>query len=58
MKRALHAFYRNLKAGSNKDIALQQAKQEFLAACKSPALANPYYWAGLIGVGAMHRIRG
>jgi len=50
-------FYRKLKAGSNKDIALRQAKLEFLAACKTPALANPYYWAGFIGVGAMHRIR-
>ncbi len=47
----LVAFYKQLKAGKTKDIALWKAKKIFLEA--NPNLNHPYYWAGLIPVGNM-----
>lgn len=46
-------FYQGLKQGKNKDSALRQAKLDFIAACKNPALANPFFWAGFIANGTM-----
>lgn len=52
-RRVMILFYQYLKQGENKDSALRQAKLDFIAACKNPALANPFFWAGFIANGTM-----
>ena len=47
------AFYKNLKVGQTKDMALRNAKLEWLNATKAPELAHPYYWAGFVAAGDM-----
>jgi CHAT domain-containing protein len=43
-------FYKNLKDGMPKDVALQQAKLSYLA--KSDKLhSHPYFWAGFVNIG-------
>lgn len=44
-------FYKNLKAGLSKDVALRQAKLTYLEQVTAPELAHPFYWAGFIVVG-------
>lgn len=44
-------FYKNLKAGISKDVALRQAKLAYLEQVTAPELAHPFYWAGFIVVG-------
>lgn len=51
-------FYQYLKQGESKDSALQLSKLDFLKDPKNAALANPYFWAGFIGQGAMPPISG
>jgi hypothetical protein len=46
------AFYRELKAGKNKDEALRLAKLRYLQMV-SPEYAKPVYWAGFVPVGEM-----
>ncbi len=42
------AFYKHLKDGKAKDIALKNAKEEYLNTTNEIALKHPYYWAGFI----------
>ena len=44
----MSAFYRNLKKGLQKDVALAKAKKEYLEVTTEPELRHPYYWAGYI----------
>jgi len=44
------AFYKNLKKGYSKDVALQKAKLEFLRN-KPQVLAHPFYWSAYQCVG-------
>ena len=43
-------FYRNLKNGATKDVALQQAKLQY---CEEAGLreSHPFYWAGFVQFG-------
>ncbi|RYY52530.1 MAG: CHAT domain-containing protein, partial [Chitinophagaceae bacterium] len=43
-------FYKNLREGMTKDVALQQAKLSYLSTAKGRTL-NPQYWAGLVIMG-------
>ena len=45
------AFYEHLKTGVTKDVALQQAKLDYLAQVEDPKQAHPYYWAGFVVFG-------
>lgn len=47
-------FYRNLKSGKNKDLALRDAKLEYLES-HAGERAHPFFWAGMVGVGAMQQ---
>ena len=47
-------YYKNLKEGLSKDIALQQAKLQFLAENQE---VHPYYWATFVGFGDMKAIK-
>ncbi len=44
------SFYEHLKDGSSKEVALQQAKLDYLATAKGRTAA-PQYWAGLVLIG-------
>lgn len=46
----VQSFFEELAAGSDKDVALQQAKLSFLGRAKGP-LSHPYYWASLALIG-------
>jgi len=48
-------FYKNLKAGNSKDWALRKAKLEYLKT-HAGERAHPFFWAGIVGVGAMSAI--
>ena len=43
-------FYTNLNLGMEKEVALQQAKLQFLADADD-ITANPYFWGGFIHIG-------
>jgi len=43
-------FYKHLKQGEDSDVALQNAKKDFLAN-SHPQYHDPYYWAGFIHMG-------
>ncbi|TXE12760.1 CHAT domain-containing protein [Seonamhaeicola algicola] len=45
------AFYRHLKNGETKSIALKNAKLDYLNSTDDPNLKHPYYWAGFILTG-------
>lgn len=45
-------FYTHLKNGMNKDVALQQAKLDYLAKV-DPEYQHPFYWAGFVAIGDM-----
>jgi len=45
-------FYKNLKTGNEKDIALQRAKLNYLET-SSTEYAKPIYWASFVGIGNM-----
>ena len=50
----MRLFYQNLqKKGWDKDRALWQAKNDFIAKHKTDGGAHPYYWAGFVPVGDM-----
>lgn len=42
----MELFYKNLKDGKNKNVALSQAKREFIALY--PMKNHPYFWAGFV----------
>ncbi len=46
-------FYKELKAGHPKDIALQIAQQKYLEAPISKGKRSPYYWAGIVLTGSV-----
>lgn len=48
-------FYQQLKSGKTKDKALASAKLVYLQTYTGER-AHPFFWAGLIGLGAMHPI--
>jgi CHAT domain-containing protein/tetratricopeptide (TPR) repeat protein len=41
-------FYKYLKKGNSKSVALQKAKLEYLSSTEDLALRHPYYWAGFV----------
>jgi hypothetical protein len=45
------AFYKHLKAGESKDVALKNAKIDYLNSVTETALKHPYYWAGFVLTG-------
>ena len=45
------SFYKHLKTGVTKDVALQQAKLDYLDQVEDPKQAHPYYWAGFVVFG-------
>jgi len=42
------SFYEHLKSGSPKDLALKNAKLEYLKNTDDTNLKHPYYWAGFV----------
>jgi hypothetical protein len=44
-------FYKHLKEGQTKDVALKNAKLDYLHTIKDPLLRHPYYWAGFVVTG-------
>ncbi|WP_394748088.1 CHAT domain-containing protein [Spongiimicrobium salis] len=44
----MESFYKHLKNGDSKDVALKNAKLEYLEQAEDPLLKHPYYWAGFI----------
>src|SRR5690606_15347461 len=46
----IELFYKNIKNGMDKDLALQQAKLSYLTTAKGRTM-NPQYWAGLVLIG-------
>ncbi|MFP2997845.1 CHAT domain-containing tetratricopeptide repeat protein [Spongiivirga sp. MCCC 1A20706] len=47
----MNFYYGHLKKGTAKDIALQKAKQDYLATTTDDLLKHPYYWAGFKVIG-------
>ncbi len=43
-------FYQNLKDGQTKDVALNNARKEYLATAKGKA-RHPFYWGGFVLIG-------
>ena len=41
-------FYKNLSEGSSKDMALQQAKLNFIETNQENKLSHPYYWSSFV----------
>ena len=50
-RRLMELFYQNLRKGQPKDLALRQARQEYLAQFRGED-AHPYFWAGFLLAGA------
>lgn len=48
-------FYKNLRRGQPKDVALQKAKINYIKKAKSPQ-KHPFFWAGFIALGDMSKI--
>ena len=44
-------FYQHLKQGKAKDVALRDAKLEYLDTTEDTLLKHPYYWAGFVVTG-------
>jgi CHAT domain-containing protein/tetratricopeptide (TPR) repeat protein len=51
----MEQFYLHLEQGLSKDVALQRAKQTFLA--KYPLKQHPYFWAGFVLNGSTHPLQ-
>lgn len=49
-QRIVQSFFEQLADGADKDVAIQQAKLDFLNNARGP-LAHPYYWASLVLIG-------
>ena len=52
----MQLFYSQLKKGSPKDVALRNAKLNFIAS-QDESLAAPFYWASTIAIGDMKPIK-
>lgn len=48
-------FYNNLKKGMPKDLALSQAKADFISG--NPLFSHPFYWAGMVLNGDSEAVR-
>jgi len=46
--RLMLLFYQELEKGLPKDVALQVAKQQYLATAQNPDLGHPFFWAGFV----------
>jgi len=44
-------FYHNLLKGKTKDVALREAKLEYIQSLKRPVNAHPAYWQGFVSIG-------
>ncbi len=49
-------FYKNLKKGFPKDVALRQAKLHHIKSAKS-IQKHPFFWAAMIGIGDMGQVK-
>ncbi len=49
-------FYKNLKKGYTKDVALRQAKLRHINSAKS-IQKHPFFWAAMIGIGDMGEVK-
>ena len=49
-------FYKNLKKGFTKDVALRQAKLRHIKSARS-AQKHPFFWAAMIGIGDMEIVK-
>ncbi|MCP4552270.1 MAG: CHAT domain-containing protein, partial [Bacteroidetes bacterium] len=49
-------FYRKLKDGLSKDVALQEAKLDYLATA-SQLRAHPYFWAAYVNIGSTNPLK-
>lgn len=47
-KEIMVSFYKNLKDGQSKSLALKNAKLSYKNAHKNTKLSQPYYWAGFV----------
>ncbi len=47
----MQGFYKNLADEETKDVALQNAKIDFLSTNKNNKLSHPYYWSGFVITG-------
>ena len=50
-KEIIADFFRNLKLGQDKDVALQQARKSFLLDKASETMTHPSYWATFVLIG-------
>jgi hypothetical protein len=56
--RLMLLFYEELEKGLPKDVALQMAKQQYLATAQNPDLGHPFFWAGFVLNGNAEPLRG
>ena len=49
-------FYKNLKKGNTKDVALRQAKLRHIKSARS-AQKHPFFWAAMVGIGDMEEVK-
>ncbi len=47
-KKIMIAFYKHLKNGETKSLALKNAKLDYLASIKDINLRHPFYWSGFV----------
>lgn len=45
------SFYKKLKKGKRKDVALQEAKLAYLEQVDDPYFSHPYFWSGFVMMG-------
>ncbi|MCP3928068.1 MAG: CHAT domain-containing protein [Bacteroidetes bacterium] len=50
------SFYRNLDKGETKELALQQAKLNYLNTQVEDNMAHPFFWASFIAIGDMEAL--
>lgn len=53
----IEAFFQKIMAGSPKDVALQQAKIEFLQNPEYDSMTHPSFWGGLLATGDMSALQ-
>ena len=46
------SFYKHLRDGKNKDVALKQAKLDYLSTAMVSEHKHPYFWAGFVAQGS------
>ena len=52
----MELFYKNLKKGQTKDVALRNAKRSYINAQSATMKAHPRFWAGFVPVGNMEAL--